>query len=61
MKIEVEIDDNEIIEMAKKIVADELAKKIFSFSYEGTFSDEPKIYIDSKDGCKYKKVLIIEE
>ena len=35
MKIEVEIDDNEIIEMAKKLVADELARKIFSSCYEG--------------------------
>lgn len=35
MKIEVEIDDNEIIEMAKEKASDELAKKIFSFYYEG--------------------------
>ena len=35
--------------------------RIIVFSGEGTFSDEPKIYIDTKDGCKYKKVLIIEE
>jgi hypothetical protein len=35
--------------------------RIIVFSSEGTFSDEPKIYIDTKTGCKYKKVLIIEE
>lgn len=35
--------------------------RIIIFSGEGTFSDEPKIYIDAKEGCKYKKVLIIEE
>ena len=26
--------------------------RIIVFSDEGTFSDEPKIYIDTKDGCK---------
>lgn len=35
--------------------------RIIVFSGEGTFSDQPKIYIDTKDGCKNKKVLIIEE
>jgi hypothetical protein len=35
--------------------------RIIVFSGEGTFSDEPKIYIDTKNGGKYKKVLIIEE
>lgn len=35
--------------------------RIIVFGAEGTFSDEPRAYIDIKDGCKYKKVLIIEE
>ena len=34
MKIEVEIDDNEILEMAKEKAANELVKKIFSFYYD---------------------------
>lgn len=35
MRIEFEIDDNEILEMAKEKAANELAKKIFSFYLEG--------------------------
>jgi hypothetical protein len=35
MKIEVEIDDNEILEMAKEKASDELAKRLFSFYREG--------------------------
>ena len=35
MKIEVEIDDNEILEMAKEKAANELAKRLFSFYSDG--------------------------
>ena len=35
MKIEVEIDDNDILEMAKEKAADELASRLFSFYSEG--------------------------
>lgn len=35
--------------------------RIIVCSGEGTSSDKPKIYIDTKAGCKNKKVLIIEE
>ena len=35
--------------------------RIIVFSGEGTFSDEPKIYVTNKSGCKFKKELIIEE
>lgn len=53
MKIEVEIDDNEIIEMAKKIVADELAKKIFSSCYEGRVTRQ--CFYDVAKKILYKK------
>ena len=35
MRIEVEIDDNEILEMAKEKAANELAKRLFSFYSDG--------------------------
>ena len=35
MRIEVEIDENEILEMAKEKVANEFAKRIFTFYREG--------------------------
>lgn len=35
MKIEVEIGDNEILEMAKEKAANELAKRLFSFYSDG--------------------------
>lgn len=35
MKIEVEIDDNEILEMAKEKASNELAKRLFSFYSDG--------------------------